>query len=642
MSKDLAQKQHSQIPSTLQPHCHRQSRQFLLHPPRHESLLQHYLHTTKPVEKSPSQTELAPTDKRDNQQPQSNVQQRVPFKVSKTGRRLSNTTGTESMLMRRHGPRKVPGDVARPKKSMMDEEPRAHASSTLTTCSEATGISDRSSGSERTLKRDILRPTETKPEMISQQREHQQPTVEGPVTGDRGSFPSPKTTDGPGQQRQASAPQWFGSLTPESIGRPPLLDTDGSTSLPSPQSMRSAYASPESTNPPQARPVMPLSQNSGWTSQQGDDSWGQGPGRPTPVPIRSGASLFQQPGHPLSQPAMNTRAAPLPQTPRSNVGLEDQLEALREHIASQQRPLRPNYGGPLPTPGPYWPQIYPSSPQAQRASFRNDYNQNPRSEPSQAGVSAAAPTASGFPDLDKTTLEGYELLAAKLTNGTIGARPMYRSFEHLHHRLLLYLQDEICEYEEELRNLDEWISQIGLVVSEGKSKPPASRRAEARITPADSELMFRRKFVLGEIFVKLERYHRAVESYCNASKDLQRPQEAEIARYREWMSTHRPVDMKEAAFLEHEKDLLVFPSRIVGVPMTAATACLPLLLLLPFLAFAVMPNLPCRILAIFICTICQWFLCSTMEIRHVLTAREWIFFSSIYVAFMTLIASVSQ
>lgn len=87
---------------------------------------------------------------------------------------------------------------------------------------------------------------------------------------------------------------------------------------------------------------------------------------------------------------------------------------------------------------------------------------------------------------------------------------MYRSFEQLHHRLLLYLQDEICEYEEELRNLDEWISQVGQATSDGKSRQ-ASRRAEARLTPADSELMFRRKFVLGEIFVKLERYRE----YCS-------------------------------------------------------------------------------------------------------------------------------
>jgi len=157
--------------------------------------------------------------------------------------------------------------------------------------------------------------------------------------------------------------------------------------------------------------------------------------------------------------------------------------------------------------------MYPPTPQAQRAAFAYDNNAAIRSvRPSQASIPSPTPPASNFPDLNKTTLEGYELLAAKLADGSIGARPMYRSFEHLHHRLLLYLQDEICEYEEELRNLDEWISQVGLVVSEGKSKP-ASRRAEARISPQESELMFRRKFVLGEIFVKLERYRK----FCSVS-----------------------------------------------------------------------------------------------------------------------------
>ncbi|KAG9680385.1 hypothetical protein KCU95_g15514, partial [Aureobasidium melanogenum] len=480
--------------------------------------------------------------------------------------------------------------------------------------------------------------------MTSQHQEHQQSTAKGPETGDRGTSPSPKTSEGPERQSQpyqrGSSAQWFDPLTPESIGRPSLLNTDCSNSLHSPQSMRSPYVSPGPSEPPLAQPVMPSSQNNGWTSQQGDNAWSQGPGRPTPISTRSGVSLFLQPGHQVAQPGMNTRAGPLPQGSQSNVRLEDQVEALREHVASQQRPLGPNYGNPIPTPGPCWPQMYPNSPQAQRASFRNDYGQGLRSAPHQAGVPSPAPTASSFPDFKKTTLEGYELLAAKLTDETIGARPMYRSFEHLHHRLLLYLQDEICEYEEELRNLDEWISQIGLVVSEGKSKP-ASRRAEARITPADSELMFRRKFVLGEIFVKLERYHRAVESYCNASKDLQRPQEAEIARYREWMSTHRPVDMTEAAFLKHEKDLFVLSRRNAEVSMTAATACLPLLLLLPFLTFAMMPNFLCRILAISVCTMGQWFLCSSLDIRHVLTAREWIFLSGIYVAFMALIAAVA-
>ncbi|CAD0107449.1 unnamed protein product, partial [Aureobasidium uvarum] len=538
------------------------------------------------------------------------------------------------MLMRRHGPRKVPGDVTRSRKSAMDEEPRTHTPSTLTTSSETTAISGRSSGSDRTLRRDTFPSTESKPEMPSQDQKHQQPTSEG--TGEQWTPPSPKPSENLEHQGQpyqhVPTAQWFGPPTPESVGR---SKADGFASLPSPRSMRSAYGSPDASDPPPPRPIMPPPQNSGWAGQQGDDAWTHGAGRPTPTPIRTGVSLFQQPRNQVAYPGMSIRAGSLPQSPQSNIRLEDQVEAFHEHIASQQRPIGPSFGGPAPMSGPYrqHAQMYPTSPQMQRASFSHDNGQFLRSvPPPQAGIPSSAPPAPSFPDLKKTTLEGYEFLAAKLTDGTTGARPMYRSFEHLHHRLLLYLQDEICEYEEELRNLDEWISQIGLVVSEGKSKP-ASRRAEARITPADSELMFRRKFVLGEIFVKLERYRKRVLM----------PQGAEIARYREWMSAHRPVNMTEATFLKHDKDLFVLPRRRVEVPtMTAMTAGLPLLLLLPFLAFAVMPNFLCRILAIFVCSMGQWILCSVMDIRHVLTAREWIFSAGIYVAFMTLIAAVAR
>ncbi|KAI4755617.1 hypothetical protein E4T52_12311 [Aureobasidium sp. EXF-3400] len=569
-------------------------------------------------------------DKREQVLP--NVQQRVPFKVAKTGRRLSNTVTVsgETMLMRRHGPRKVPGDVGRSRKDVVDEKARTNASSVLSTSSEATGVSEKFGGSPMTS-----------------QHEHQQPPIESPGTNEQWTPSSPKAFDTTERQSQpyqhVFSPQWPGPLTPESVGRPPLLKTDGSASLPSPQSIRSVYGSPEASEPSQSRPNMPPPQGSGWTGQQGEHAWSQGADRPTPTPIRSGVSLFQQPGPQVAHPGMNVRPAPFPQSPQPNIRLEDQVEALREHIASQQRPMSPNLGGPFSTPGPYWPQIYPTSPQAQRASFPHDNPQALRSvRPPQAQMPSPTPPASSFPDLKKTTLEGYEFLATKITDGSIGARPMYRSFEHLHHRLFLYLQDEICEYEEELRNLDEWISQVGLVVSEGKSKP-ASRRAEARITPQDSELMFRRKFVLGEIFVKLERYHRAVEAYCNASKELHRPQEAETKRYREWMTTHRPVDMTEANFLKHDRDLFVLERRKVETStVTAATAGLPVLLLLPFLAFAVMPNFLCRILIIFVCGMGEGILCSATNIRHVLTAREWVFCAGIYVAFMTLIAAVTR
>jgi hypothetical protein len=412
------------------------------------------------------------------------------------------------MLMRRHGPRKVPGDVGRFRKGVMEEVSRKDASSVLSTTSGATGVSERGGGSE----------------VLEQHQGLQQQPLEALGTSEPWSPSSPKAFENVGGQSQpyqhVPPAQRQGPMTPESVGRPPLMKTDGSASLPSPQSMRSTYGSPDASESSQLRPTLPPSQNSGWTGQQGEDSWSHGAGRPTPTPIQSGVSLFQQSRHQVTHPGMNTRAAPLPQSPQSNARLEDQMEALHDHISSQQRPTAPNFSGPVPIPGPYWPQMYPSSPQVQRA-FPYPNPQALRStRPPQASTT---PTPPNPPNLIKPTLEGYEYLAAKLTDGGIKARPMYRSFEHLHHRLLLYLQDEICEYEEELRNLDEYISQIGLVVSNGKSQP-ASRRAEARITPKDSEVMFRRKFVLGEIFVKLERYRELlffclwVERVCKLMK----------------------------------------------------------------------------------------------------------------------------
>ncbi|KAI5210146.1 hypothetical protein E4T39_00515 [Aureobasidium subglaciale] len=550
------------------------------------------------------------------------------------------------MLMRRHGPRKVPGDIIRHKKSITDEGTRRTTPSLLTVSSEVTGISDRSSGSDRTLRQEAFPPLDTKPKMLSGHHEQQQRRPGEPRKGEKHAAPTPEGFERleypDGSYQYVLLTQW--PPTPESIDGAPPTNADGSASLPPPQSMHSGHHSPDALDPFSNRPAMPPAENSAWNGQQGD-RWGQGTGPSLHTPIRSGVSLFHQPGYQIAHAGINTRQGSLPQTPRPNVRLEDQVEALREHVASQQRPIGPDFRCPIGAPGPYWQQhqqMYPMSPQLQRTGIDNGQQGLRSMRPPPNGMPSPAPTTSSFPDLKKTTLEGYELLAAKLTDGTTGVRPMYRSFEHLHHRLLLYIQDEICEYEEELRNLDEWISQVGNAVSEGKSKP-ASRRAEARITPADSELMFRRKFVLGEIFVKLERYHRALEAYSNASKDLQRPQAAEVTRYREWMAAHRPVDMTEAAFLTHDKDLLVLPRRTTEVSnVTATIASLPLLLLLPFVAFAVMPNFLCRILAISACSMGQWALCSIMDIRHVLTAREWLISAGIYVAFMTLIAAVAR
>lgn len=115
------------------------------------------------------------------------------------------------------------------------------------------------------------------------------------------------------------------------------------------------------------------------------------------------------------------------------------------------------------------------------------------------------------PDLSRTTKAGYELLAEKLCEGSKVEHghsneetvvPMYRKFEQLNHRVLLHLQDEISELEEELRYLDECITQYSPRDGAGLVHP-SSRRGDARY---GSELHFRRTELLGRVYLKLGQY----------------------------------------------------------------------------------------------------------------------------------------
>ena len=117
-------------------------------------------------------------------------------------------------------------------------------------------------------------------------------------------------------------------------------------------------------------------------------------------------------------------------------------------------------------------------------------------------------------DPHKVTVVGYEALAVKLSSTDQSdadgeLRPIYRKFEHLNHRVLLHLQDEISELEEDLRKLDECIAQASAKAA-GKGKSlPASRRAEAK---AGTEAHHRRIEVLGKIYVKIGQYSKATHS----------------------------------------------------------------------------------------------------------------------------------
>lgn len=81
---------------------------------------------------------------------------------------------------------------------------------------------------------------------------------------------------------------------------------------------------------------------------------------------------------------------------------------------------------------------------------------------------------------------------------------MYRKFEHLNHRVLLHLQDEVSELEEELQYLDDSIAQLSPRDETGHTYP-ASRRGDARY---GGELHYKRTELLGRIFQKIGQYSK--------------------------------------------------------------------------------------------------------------------------------------
>ena len=95
---------------------------------------------------------------------------------------------------------------------------------------------------------------------------------------------------------------------------------------------------------------------------------------------------------------------------------------------------------------------------------------------------------------------GYDELAAAIdSRGDAFLRPIYRKFETLNHRILLYLQDEISEMEEELRELDLAITHEEEILG----ITHASRRAEAKLP---SQLQWRRLELLNRSYTKVEQY----------------------------------------------------------------------------------------------------------------------------------------
>ena len=103
--------------------------------------------------------------------------------------------------------------------------------------------------------------------------------------------------------------------------------------------------------------------------------------------------------------------------------------------------------------------------------------------------------------------KGYDLLASNISsNNTTVLKPLYRRFEAFNNRILLYLQDEITEMEDELRELDSAIARE----SEAMGIKVASRRGEVRVP---SQLQWYRLELLGRSFTKIEQYSKLKSSF---------------------------------------------------------------------------------------------------------------------------------
>ena len=192
--------------------------------------------------------------------------------------------------------------------------------------------------------------------------------------------------------------------------------------------------------------------------------------------------------------------------------------------------------------------------------------------------------------------------------------PIYRKFETLTHRMLLYLQDEICELESQLAELDDAIAHEldsqayddgqngrgspnpahlhplhphsphmgGLGSSSGAhfahpthphashathaNPPPEARRTEAKLP---SRLQWHRADLLGRVGGRLEVYQRAMSGYAKMTRDF-RPvknghEDGELERYREWMERKAPIASAETGFLSttHEGDLITVSAPVV-------------------------------------------------------------------------------
>ncbi|KAL4755404.1 hypothetical protein BDW72DRAFT_881 [Aspergillus terricola var. indicus] len=203
---------------------------------------------------------------------------------------------------------------------------------------------------------------------------------------------------------------------------------------------------------------------------------------------------------------------------------------------------------------------------------------------------------------------GYGLLAWRLSasaeNKEYTLPPLYRRFEDVNHRVLLYLQDEISQLEEELRVLDDYEDMQRRSIAEqgGTKVMPASRRMDVQ-AQAYSSLHCRREEVMGALIHKTEQYNNALAAYSKVLQTLPRAAASDVETYRKWMKGNSPIATNEMRFLDHPKDLVSLTPQTASdpkapSPVHSAIIIASAAIILPLLAFSMIAEFAGRILVV--------------------------------------------
>jgi hypothetical protein len=132
-------------------------------------------------------------------------------------------------------------------------------------------------------------------------------------------------------------------------------------------------------------------------------------------------------------------------------------------------------------------------------------------------------------------------------------------------------------------------------------------------------------------------------------KNLDTPSSDEIHAYHAWMEKHSPLDRTESLFLSRKTDLLSLTQRRKPVISTAvggvgtvpgpgpgpgpgpksAAIGFPLILVLPLMAFAVVPGVLGRLFMLILIGVAELMLVTSTELMDLMSVREWIICSSV-------------